>query len=99
MGYCCFAEKEHGERSRQRLMDRDDQDCQNCLAKLVGAQVGEGVVHSHVEDTDSAAAGTVGNFEQAEKEAVTHAIDMGTPLGCINRKKRPTPPWSLVVGD
>ena len=69
-------------------MDRRNQDCQNCLAKLVGARVEEGVVHSHEEGTDFAAAGSVGDFEQAEKEAVTQAIDRGTPLGCRGRKQK-----------
>lgn len=68
-------------------MDRDNQDCQSCFVKLVGAQVEEGVVHNREEDTGSAAADTVGDFEQAEKEKVTLAIDMGTPLGCRDRKK------------
>lgn len=76
-------------------MDMDDQDCQSCPAKSAGAQVEEGVVHSRVEGTDFAAAG---NFEQAEKGAVTRAIDMGTPLGCIDRKKA-LHPWSLDVAD
>lgn len=79
-------------------MDKDDQDCQSCLAKSVGAQVEEGVVHSRVEGTEFAAAGTVGDFEQAEKEAVTRAIDTGTPLDCIDRKKA-IDPWSLDVGN
>ena len=68
-------------------MDRDDQDCQSCLTKLVGGQVEEVVVRSHVEGTDVAAAGTVGDSEQVEKEAGTQAIDTGTPLGCRDLKK------------
>lgn len=62
-----------------------DQDYQNCLAKLVGAQVEEGEVHSRMEGTEFAATGVVSDFEQAE-EAVTQAIDMGIPLGCTYRK-------------
>lgn len=68
-------------------MDMHNQDCQNCLAKLVEGQVEEGVVHSRGEGTDFVVAGAVDGFDQAEKEAVTQAIDMGIPLGCTDRKK------------
>lgn len=80
-------------------MDRDNQECQSSLAKLVGAQVEEGVVHSHEEGTDFAAAGTVGDFEPAEKEAKTQAIDMDTPSGYRDRKKKAMYPWCLDAGD
>ena len=76
----------------------DNRGCQSCLARLVGAQVEEGVVHSREEGTDFAEAGTVGGFDQTEKEAVTQAIDMGTPLGCTDRKKAMYP-WSWDAVD
>ena len=76
----------------------DKRDCQSCLAKLVAAQVEEGVVHNREEGTDFAEARTVGGFDQAEKEAVMQAIDMGTPLGCTDRMKAMYP-WSLDAGD
>lgn len=79
-------------------MDRSTQDCQNCLVHLAGAQVEEGAVHSREEDTDFAAADTVGDFEQAENEKVMQAIDMGTPVGCRDRKKA-TYPWPLDAGN
>ncbi len=79
-------------------MDRGDQDCQSCLAKLVGAQVEEEAVHSHEEGTDFAAAGTVDDSEQAEKEVATQAIDKGTPLDYRDRKKA-MHPWQLDAGD
>ena len=75
-----------------------NRDCQSCHARLVGAQVEEGVVHSREEGTDFAEADTVGGFDQAEKEAVTQAIDMGTPLGCTDRKKAMYL-WSWDAGD
>ena len=80
-------------------MDRGNQDCQSCLATLAGAQVEEGVVHSREEGTEIAAAGIVGDSVQAEKEAVTRAIDRGTPLGCRGRKKMALHPSSLDAGD
>lgn len=80
-------------------MDRDNPGYQSGLAKLVGAQVEEEVVHSREEGTDSAAVDNVADFEQAEKEAATQAIDMGTPLGCRDRKKKATYPWLLDAGD
>ena len=79
-------------------MDRGNQDCQSCLAKLVGAQVEEGAVHSREEGTGFAAAGTVGDFEQAETEVVTQAIDMDTPLDYRDRRKAMYP-GSLDAGD
>ena len=48
----------------------------------------EEVVHSREEGTDFAAAGTVNDSEQFEKEVVKRAIDTGTPSGCRDRKKR-----------
>lgn len=68
-------------------MHKDSLGCQSCLAKLVGAQVEEGVGHSREEGTDFAAAGTVGDFEQVEEEAVTQMTDMGTPWGYKDRTR------------
>ena len=59
----------------------------------------EGAVHSQKEGNDSAAVGIVGGSEEAEKAVVTQAIDMGTPLGCRDRKKKALYPWSLDAGD
>ena len=72
-------------------MDEDDWDCQSCLAKLVGAQAEEGVVHSREEGTDFAEAGTASDSEQAGKAGkavVMQVTDTGTPLGCRDRKKK-----------
>ena len=78
-------------------MDRNHQDRQNCLANLVGAQVEEVAVRSREEGTDLAAAGTVGDFEKAEKQVVTHGTDKGTPLDCKDPRKA-LYPWSLDGG-
>ena len=80
-------------------MDKDDWNCQNCLARLVEGQVEEGVAHSREEDGDSVAAGAVSDPELVEKEAVMQATDMGTPLGCKDPKRKVVYSWSLRVGD
>ena len=59
----------------------------------------EGAVNSRKEGTDSAAAGIVDGSGEAEKAVVTQAIDMGTPLGCRDRKKKALYPCSLDAGD
>ena len=99
IGLCCFGEEVHGERSRQRRKDGDKLDCQDCLSKSVGGQVEEGAVHSRMEGNDYAAAGIGGGSEKSEQGVVTQAIDMGTPLGCRDRKKKALYPWSLDAGD
>ena len=79
-------------------MDMDNRGCQSCLAKLVGGQVEEGVVHSREEGIDFVVAGAEEGFDHAEKEVVTLAIDMGIPLGCTDRKKAMYP-CSLCSGE
>ena len=69
-------------------MDKDDWNCQSDLVWLVGDQVEEEAVHSCEEGTGFAAAGTVSDSEQVEKEVVKQAIDTGTPSGCRDRKKK-----------
>ena len=52
----------------------------------------EGAVNSRKEGTDSAGACIVRGSEEAEKAVVTQAIDMGTPLGCRDQKKKALDP-------